>query len=153
LLFTIVVPGTMAGLIPYQILMSTTSYAIGPVRFAGIPLFITGTGIYLWCAWDFAFTGRGTPAPIDPPKTLIVRGLYQYVRNPMYLGVLSIVLGQCLYFGSAAVLLYACVAFAIVNTFVFLYEEPTLTRLFGDQYREYCASVPRWIPRLPRSRR
>jgi protein-S-isoprenylcysteine O-methyltransferase Ste14 len=100
----------------------------------------------LWCAWDFTFAGRGTPAPIDPPKELVVQGLYRYVRNPMYVGILSILLGEALLFASWSLFGYAAVVFILFFLFVVLYEEPILMRKFGESYLQYCKNVPRWIP-------
>jgi protein-S-isoprenylcysteine O-methyltransferase Ste14 len=107
---------------------------------------LIGTAIYFWCAWDFTFAGRGTPAPIDPPKELVVRGLYRYVRNPMYVGILSILLGEALLFASWRLFEYTAVVFIFFFLFVTLYEEPILRQKFGESYRRYCESVPRWIP-------
>jgi len=92
--------------------------------------------------------GHGTPAPIDPPKELVVSGLYRYVRNPMYVGVLLILLGHFLWFKTAWMIAYAAFAFLVVHTFVTLYEEPTLKNKFGAAYERYLQKVPRWIPRL-----
>src|SRR5882672_5387272 len=99
-IFTFVVPGTVTILIPFWLLSQRPApmrLQIGVFRYFGVVPILLGTSIYLWCAWDFTFAGRGTPAPIDPPKELVVRGLYKYVRNPMYLGVLSLVLGQAVW--------------------------------------------------------
>ena len=93
-------------------------------------------------------TGRGTPAPIDPPKELVARGLYRYVRNPMYVGVMSILVGEALIFASRTLVWYAVTVFIGFNLFVLLYEEPTLRHKFGAAYERYCAAVPRWLPRL-----
>lgn len=99
---------------------------------------LLGASIYFWCAWDFTFAGRGTPAPIDPPKKLVVRGLYRYVRNPMYVGVFSILLGEALFFESQRLLVYAAVVFFFFYLFVILYEEPILRQKFGESYQKYC---------------
>jgi protein-S-isoprenylcysteine O-methyltransferase Ste14 len=96
LIFTIVVPGTVTVLIPRLLLSSRPADLPSFLRIAGGPVLLLGAAVYLWCAWDFAVTGKGTPAPIDAPKRLVVRGLYRYVRNPMYLGVLAILLGEAL---------------------------------------------------------
>jgi protein-S-isoprenylcysteine O-methyltransferase Ste14 len=151
LIFTILVPGTVAVLIPYRLVSSPAargSMALGGLRVIGVVLIAAGALIYLWCAWDFAFAGKGTPAPIDPPKELVVRGLYKHVRNPMYLGVLSLVLGQALWFEAISLFIYAACVLLLFNAFVFLYEEPALSRKFGEAYRKYRSDVPRWIPRL-----
>ena len=95
---------------------------------------------------DFA-RAAGTPAPIDPPKELVARGLYRYSRNPMYVGVLSFIAAQALWFRSAWTGLYALALFGAFHSFVVLYEEPTLARSFGEAYRRYLASVPRWLGR------
>lgn len=98
------------------------------------------------CIWDFARVGRGTLAPVDPPRQLVVRGLYRYVRNPMYLSVTTIVLGELILTRSIALLIYWAIWFAVVNAFVIGYEEPTLRRQFGASYESYRETVPRWIP-------
>jgi hypothetical protein len=92
--------------------------------------------------------GRGTPAPIDPPKELVVRGLYRFARNPMYVGVLAVIAGQSWLFGSPPLAIYALAVFACFHVFVIAYEEPTLRRHFDGAYERYCAAVPRWLPRL-----
>jgi len=111
---------------------------------------LLGAAIYFRCAWDFAFAGRGTPAPIDPPKELVVKGLYRYTRNPMYIGVLTLLFGEAVFFASRQILIYAGVVFLIFHLFVMLYEEPALRRKFGDSYQRYCSAVPRWFPKIRR---
>jgi protein-S-isoprenylcysteine O-methyltransferase Ste14 len=96
----------------------------------------------------FALQGMGTPAPIAPPQQLVVTGLYRYVRNPMYVAVLSLVAGQALLFGSVDLVEYAVVLWLGFTAFVLLYEEPALRRQFGQEYADFCAHVPRWLPRL-----
>lgn len=148
LLFTVLVPGTMAGWLPYRWFWGRSEFSFGGWRWLAYPLIALGGAIYLRCVWDFAFSGRGTPAPIDPPKTLVVRGLYRYVRNPMYVGVLLTLLGQLMLFPSRQFLGYILVCFFAVNVFVLAYEEPVLSRKFADSYTDYKRRVPRWIPRL-----
>jgi protein-S-isoprenylcysteine O-methyltransferase Ste14 len=147
-LFTVLVPGTLAGWLPYRWFWGRSEFDAGAWRWLAYPLIAVGAAIYLRCVWDFALAGRGTPAPIDPPKTLIVRGLYRYVRNPMYVGVLLVLGGELILFPSRQFLLYILVCFTVVNVFVLLYEEPVLGKKFGDSYAEYRRRVPRWIPRL-----
>jgi protein-S-isoprenylcysteine O-methyltransferase Ste14 len=106
-----------------------------------------GVAVVLWCEWDFATFGRGTPFPLDAPKQLVARGLYRFVRNPMYVGVLLAILGQALWFESAATLWYAMVAALFFHLFVVFYEEPTLRRKFGESYAQYAKAVPRWMPK------
>jgi protein-S-isoprenylcysteine O-methyltransferase Ste14 len=145
LLFTILVPGTAAVLVPLYFFPHAVPDVSVRAVVAGLLLFI-GASDYAWCLWDFAVTGRGTPAPIDPPKTLVVRGLYRYTRNPMYVGVLTVIGGWALLFASPGLAIYgACVA-ACFHLFVLFYEEPHLRKTFGDSYEEYCFAVGRWLP-------
>jgi protein-S-isoprenylcysteine O-methyltransferase Ste14 len=109
-------------------------------------LFAVGGAIYTWCVWDFAAFGRGTPAPIDAPKRLVVRGLYRYTRNPMYVGVLTVLLGWAFLFQATTVLVYAICVGIFFHLFVVLYEERRLARQFGAEYHNYCRSVGRWLP-------
>lgn len=111
-------------------------------------LWPVGTLAILYCFWEFVFKGRGTPAPIDPPKELVVSGLYRYVRNPIYVCVLLILLGHFLWFGFWSLLVYSGLTFLVTHLFVSLYEEPTLRKRFGTSYEDYLSRVPRWIPRF-----
>jgi protein-S-isoprenylcysteine O-methyltransferase Ste14 len=101
----------------------------------------------LFTVMVFATFGRGTPAPIDAPKKLVVHGLYRYVRNPMYVGVFMVILGWALLFHSTMLAVYAVVVAVFFNAFIALYEEPHLAKTFGGEYDEYRARVPRWLPR------
>jgi protein-S-isoprenylcysteine O-methyltransferase Ste14 len=149
LLFTILVPGTVLVLIPLALLHSRLGPPLdfSPVYYLGIvPLFI-GLVVIFWCFADFIRPGRGTPAPYDPPRTLVIGGLYRYVRNPQYVGVFLVALGEA--FLSRAPVLFGYTLFLLLayNLLVRCYEEPTLKRQFGEAYQEYCATVPRWFPR------
>ena len=117
---------------------------------AAILLMAAGAAILLACLWDFAWTGRGTPAPWDPPRRLVVRGLYRWVRNPMYVGLGLFLIGEAVLLPEVTRGLLAVVAFFWLATTIFIitYEEPTLRAKFGDDYIEYCKNVRRWIPRL-----
>lgn len=153
LLFTILVPGTVVVYVPYRILLAEPAGSrlhLGAIRYLGMAFMIVGALIYLWCVWHFAITGRGTPAPIDPPKELVVKGLYQRVRNPMYLGVASILGGEGVFFESRFLFVYLALVVVAVVFFVLLYEEPVLRAKFGPAYEEYRRSVPRFFPRLRR---
>jgi protein-S-isoprenylcysteine O-methyltransferase Ste14 len=150
LAFTIVMPGTVVAVLPYAILTPQGYFPWpepGVLFFAGLLPLGSGLVFYARCAWDFAVAGRGTPAPIDPPKELVVRGLYRYSRNPMYVGVLQVLLGEVLIFHSMRLLVYAVVVASGFHLFVLLYGEPTLRRKFGPAYDDYCARVPRWLGR------
>ena len=111
---------------------------------------VLGFAVALKCIWDFGWTGHGTPAPIAPPQRLVVVGFYRYVRNPMYVGFFVGWLSLWVVFGRAnrAALTVAIVAVVVIVLFVQLYEEPTLRKMFGAEYEEYCRNVPRWIPRM-----
>jgi protein-S-isoprenylcysteine O-methyltransferase Ste14 len=149
IIFSILVPGTWGVLVPYLLIASNFelfAIEIGRLRFLGLIPIIVGIAFYLWCAWGFTFLGKGTPAPIAPPKNLVIKGLYRHVRNPMYVGILLILFGEALLFESATLFLYAMLAFVIFHTAIVYYEEPTLRRKFTDSYERYCNSVPRWIP-------
>jgi protein-S-isoprenylcysteine O-methyltransferase Ste14 len=149
IIFTFVVPGTVTILIPYWLLSSRSvqpSSTLGAFRYFGVLPILIGASIYFWCAWDFTFTGRGTPAPIDPPKELVVRGLYRYVRNPMYVGVLSVLLGEALFFASRTLLQYSVIVFGFFYLFVVIFEEPVLQSKFGESYQKYRQNVPRFLP-------
>ena len=149
IVFTCLVPGTVTILIPYWLLSSPSAppaMQLGIFRHVGLLPIAIGTAIYFWCAWDFTFAGRGTPAPIEPPKQLVVRGLYRHVRNPMYVGIVSILIGEALLLASWRLLQYAALVFTFFFLLVLLYEEQMLKHKFGESYRQYCRSVPRWIP-------
>ena len=147
-LFTILVPGTVAVLIPRWLLGGFRPPAEGPLSWLGIVLITFGAAIYFRCAWEFAVRGLGTPAPIAPTKYLVTTALHRYVRNPMYLGVAIAILGEAAVFRSLHLVEYALIMLLIAHTFVVLYEEPTLRRQFGASYEEYRRTVPRWIPRF-----
>ena len=121
--------------------------------FLGLPIACFGLAIYLWTVWLFAFAGRGTPLPIDPPRALVVRGPYRLVRNPMAVGFLLIFVGEAIAFGSAGILAYAAFLFLAIHLFITLVEEPGLKRRFGVPYAAYLESVPRWCPRISAPKR
>lgn len=148
--FTILIPGTVTIVVPYFILRGHGMGNPHPLwAWLGLLPLGAGAAVLLRCIWDFAVAGRGTLAPVDPPKELVVRGLYRYVRNPMYVGVLWILLGEAWLFVSPGMLIYATVFFAWVHGFVVFYEEPTLRRKFGESYERYTRTVHRWWPRRP----
>ncbi len=148
-LFTIVVPGAVAGLGPWWLRGNAAVAATGVEKWTALALSATGVVIYLYTAfWGFALIGGGTPAPIAPTKTLVVRGLHRFVRNPMYIGVGLIIGGQAWLFHSWHTVIYLACFGLIVHLFVLFYEEPTLRRQFGEEYERYRAQVPRWIPKI-----
>ena len=148
LLFALLIPGTTVVLVPRWILSRSGRSAnhSRPMQFIGILAIAVGSSILVWCIWDFARKGRGTLAPVDPPRQLVVQGLYRYVRNPMYVGALLAIFGQAAFFGSSNLLWYALAFFVWVHLFVVFYEEPALRRRFGSSYENYCLTVHRWMP-------
>lgn len=150
LLWVVLLPGTVAGFIPWRY------FGLGDAQVSWqsprhiLALLVIAAGVLLEaaCVYEFARSGRGTLSPVDPPKRLVVRGLYRYVRNPMYLAVTLIVLGEALLIASRDLLWYWGVFFVFVNVFVIGYEEPYLRRRFGAEYEEYTRRVGRWIPTL-----
>ena len=121
--------------------------ATGAPQVAGMVLVGIGTAVALWCVFTFVFIGKGTPAPFDPPRKLVVRGPYRFVRNPMYIGAGMTLAGAALYYESLSILIYAGLFFLITHLFVVLYEEPTLRRSFGSEYEAYCRHIRRWLPK------
>jgi len=148
IVFFILAPGMVAGFIPLALLRTGPQVQTGFLAYVAFPLWGIGTTVLIWCFWDFLVKGKGTPAPINPPKELVVSGLYKYVRNPMYVGILLVILGHFLWFGFWNLLIYAAVVFAAFSAFVIFYEEPTLKRNFGAAYEDYLKRVPRWIPKF-----
>ena len=149
-IFLVIAPGTVAVLIPWWISgwqLSAPLLGFVGFRVIGLLLIVCGAVGLLDSFARFAIQGLGTPAPPMPTKHLVVTGLYRYVRNPMYVGVLSIIIGQGLLFGNLRVLAYGIAVGVGFALFVMAYEEPTLRRTFGPEYDEFCAHVPRWIPR------
>jgi protein-S-isoprenylcysteine O-methyltransferase Ste14 len=150
-IFLVLAPGTVAGLIPWWMTrwrIESSAIARLPVRAAGAILVAAGIVVLLDSFARFALKGLGTPAPVFPTRHLVVSGLYRYVRNPMYVAVLSVIVGQALVFGSTRLLEYAALPWLAAHIFVLAYEEPTLRATFGAEYETYRAGVPRWIPRF-----
>ena len=144
--FTVLVPGVVAGYLPL-VVIGCDGQRPGGWSYIGVVPVAIGLLIYAWTAFDFAWTGRGTPAPIDPPRRLVVRGLYRYVRNPMYVGVLLVIMGEGLMRRSWQTIEYAFAVAFMFGALVLVLEEPLLRSQFGTAYSNYCAQVPRWLPR------
>ena len=151
LIFTFLQPGIVAGIIPYLILQAGHSPEvlqplINPgVHSIGVVLFLSGLCIMITCIVSFAVHGRGTLSPIDRTKKLVVSGLYQYSRNPMYVGVMLILIGETVYFQSLHLLIYSACVFIMFHLFILLIEEPRLRRDFGEAYKSYWEQVRRWL--------
>lgn len=150
LAWTILVPGMIAGYVPWRYFgVSQAQLELrSPVHWVGLIAVCAGALLLLACIWEFASSGRGTLAPVDPPRELVVRGLYRYVRNPMYLSVSTILAGELLLAFSTAFLTYAIGWLVAVNLFVMGYEEPSLRVRFGESYVRYTKQVGRWWPRF-----
>jgi protein-S-isoprenylcysteine O-methyltransferase Ste14 len=150
-IFLLIAPLTVAGIVPWWITHWKNAMAFGKVpvlRVLGIVLILAGVPMLLDSFARFAIQGLGTPAPVFPTRHLVVQGLYRYVRNPMYVALVVVVLGQTLLFGSVDLLEYDAILWLGFHVFVLAYEEPTMRATFGDEYKTFCANVPRWIPRL-----
>lgn len=150
LVWAVLLPGLYAGYVPLRFfgVAQVPLEVENPRHLLGLAAIGVGAALLFICIWEFARSGRGTLSPVDPPRELVVRGLYRYVRNPMYLSVTTIVLGEVLLTGSRALLIYWAIWFAAVNLFVIGYEEPALRRQFGEAYERYTREVRRWLPRF-----
>lgn len=147
-LFLVLAPGTIAGLGPWLIVRWPAPIPNVALAMLGGFVMALGAVLLVECFARFALQGRGTPAPVAPPERLIVTGAYRRVRNPMYVAVVSLILGQAALFASLPLLIYGAVIWAGFHAFVLGYEEPTLRRQFPQDYAAFFAAVPRWIPRL-----
>jgi protein-S-isoprenylcysteine O-methyltransferase Ste14 len=152
-LFLLLAPGVFDVLIPWSITrwrVHSPFPGFTALRIVGALCIAAALPVLLESFARFALQGVGTPAPVFPTQRLVVRGFYRYVRNPMYLAVVSIVLGQALSLGNIRILAYGLIAWLITHLFVLFYEEPTLRRSFGAEYENYYEHVPRWLPRRTR---
>ena len=150
-IFLVAAPGTIAVYLPWTIChwrFSPPLFGFFPLRVIGAIMITAGLPVLLDSFARFAIKGRGTPAPVAPPQQLVVTGLYRHVRNPMYVAVALLIFGQGLLFGSGRLVEFGVVVWLGFFAFVVFYEEPALRRKFGKEYEEFCARVPRWIPRL-----
>jgi protein-S-isoprenylcysteine O-methyltransferase Ste14 len=150
LLWTILLPGVVAGYVPWRYfgLSHARIESSDPLDFVGIACAAAGVLLLAACIVEFARSGRGTLSPADPPRHLVVRGLYRYVRNPMYLAVTLILLGEAALLHSAGLVTYWACFFVAANVFVIGYEEPYLRSRFGVSYEAYTKQVGRWVPRV-----
>jgi protein-S-isoprenylcysteine O-methyltransferase Ste14 len=150
-LFFLVAPAMLAGVVPWWIThweFRPPFLAVEATRGAGVALIIAGVPGVLDSFARFALQGLGTPAPIAPPRNLVVSGLYRYVRNPIYVAVVAVILGQAMLFADWRLLEYGAVLWLFFHIAVISFEEPTLRESFGTEYESYCAKTPRWLPRL-----
>jgi len=149
LFFTILQPGMVAGLIPYFLLgnprISSFKNNLGTVHYIALALFVAGVAILLYCISLFAVKGKGTLSPADPTKKLVVSGLYKFSRNPMYIGVMLILIGESLFFSATVMWIYSAMVFLAFNVFIIIHEEPRLESEFGTEYQQYLKTVRRWL--------
>jgi protein-S-isoprenylcysteine O-methyltransferase Ste14 len=146
-LFFLIAPGMVAGAVPWAITRYGDAADL-PLALAGLVVIAVGLATLVACFVQFVREGRGTPAPVAPTQKLVIGGLYRWVRNPMYIAVGMIILGQAVAFASLGVLVWFGLFAAAVVTFVTVYEQPTLRGRYGDAYDAYCRAVPAWWPRL-----
>ena len=150
-LFFVVAPCVLAGLIPWSMTrweFRPAFFGLEGVRSVGVLLILVGLPGLVDSFARFALQGLGTPAPVAPPKNLVVTGLYRHVRNPIYVAVVAIILGQAVLFGDLRLVLWGALLWLFFHLFVVAYEEPTLRSTFGSEYEAYCAKVRRWVPRV-----
>lgn len=149
LVFTILQPGVVVVLIPYLILKQKISEAFNHpfqwFQYSGALFFTSGMIVTLICILSLAFMGKGTLSPAYPTKQLVVKGLYRYSRNPMYVGVMAMLVGESLFFQSSALLIYLMIVFLFFNIYIINFEEPRLRRDFPESYSSYLSKVRRWI--------
>ncbi len=149
LIFVVAQPGLMGGLVPYGLTGGWES--AGPalvLKVVGAALLAAGLGFLAHTVFRFAVEGLGTPSPVAPTEKLVVGGVYRHLRNPMYVAVIAVILGQAAILGRPVLLVYAAAFWLVVASFVRFYEEPTLSRRYGDQYAAYRHAVHGWWPRL-----
>jgi protein-S-isoprenylcysteine O-methyltransferase Ste14 len=151
ILFFLLVPVILIGALPVWLVQTGTAlFSFGVFRWLAIPFWLVGWVSLVWSFASFTIQGRGTPNPLDPPRELVVTGLYRFVRNPIYVGGFIALLGYVLWSPSLPVLIMPLIFIVAAFLFVHFYEEPHLRRTFGKVYEDYCCSVPGWLPRLKR---
>lgn len=151
-LFLLIVPCTVMLWAPIGLVLwlGPGEIGLGALRFAGVLPLLGGVGLFIWTVYDFLTRGKGTPSPYDPPQVLVVTGPFRWVRNPMYLAVLTVLVGETMLLDSTVLSIHlACTALFFLLGVQF-WEEPGLRRRFGSAYDEYCREVPRWLPKKPR---
>ena len=150
---TLIYMGSLHGFftfyVPFQVATWTSPlFELGDLHYVAVPLWIIGAWIIIICSMDMIRKGRGTPAHMDPPKQLLITGMYRHVRNPIYLGALLALFGHIIWSGSGLVIAYSLCYVIAFQILVVVFEEPVLRRNFGREYEEYCGAVPRWMPKI-----
>ena len=155
ILGTVLVPCILHLLIPYMVLQNTSGLTFPPIGLIEILSFVAaavGISMVIWVSVIFVRRGKGTAVPLLPPKEFVPIGLYRYVRNPMYVGLIVVILAEAVVFRSVWLCVYACLIWLATHSYVVLIEEPDLIRRFGTGYEAYRSETPRWIPRPPRQK-
>ncbi len=155
LFFIIIGPGSIIVFIPcllISFLGPPGFYKIEQPQYIGIIPILIGLVISLWCVYNFIYVGKGTPVPTDPPKKLVIIGMYRFVRNPMYIGILFLLFGEAIFFKSFVLLGYTVCVYCLFQIFIIGFEEPMLKTKFGKEYEDYCNIVPRWLMRLSKNK-
>jgi len=150
-LFFVIAPGTLAGLIPWWIThwrLKPAFLGLEAVRVVGAALAVLGLVVVVESFVRFVWKGLGTPAPVAPPTRLVVTGLFRWVRNPIYVGLIATILGEALVLGDGGMLAYAAILWLFFHAWVVAVEEPALSASFGEEFATFKAHVPRWLPRL-----
>ena len=142
--FSILHPGLVAGVIPY-VLVSETPLRAESIPVYGAILIMLGSVVLITCIYQFGTQGKGTLSPLDPTKVLVTEGIYRYTRNPMYVSVMTILVGECLMFASRTLIIYAVAVLIGFHQFILFHEEPRLKKVFGQAYIDYAKKVRRWI--------
>src|SRR5262245_1109291 len=149
--FFVVAPFTLAGLIPWAMTdwqLQPPFLGLEPTRYLGAIMILLGVPVLIDAFARFALQGLGTPAPIAPPRNLVVTGLFRYVRNPIFVALVAIILGEGVLMGDWRLIVYGALLWLAFHVQVVAYEEPTLAQTFGSEYEAFRAAVPRWIPRV-----
>lgn len=148
--FILLVPGFLLGVVPVFVIPMIPGFGLPPGswNWLAVPFWSVGIAVVIWCAADFVRKGHGTPLPLDPPRKLVISGLYHSIRNPMYAGALFIQMGNIVWFVTLAQVVYWLFLFIGFTLFIRANEEPYLRKTFGAAYEAYCRDVPRWIPRF-----
>lgn len=141
--------------IPYLIfsLGIAYPYEIWGFKFFGAVIIFIGATLGIWAVRDFIIYSKGSPSPLYPPKQLVSNRLFHTIRNPMYMALVLIILGEAVFVGSFTLLIYALLIWSLFHLFVVRYEEPNMSKRFGSTYKDYLTDVPRWIPKIKFGRR
>ncbi len=149
LFFTILQPGVVGGLVPYLLLRADEKEKILQsfqfLQYTGLILFVLGFVVMMNCILNFAIHGKGTLSPADPTKKLVIAGLYKYSRNPMYVGVILMLIGEAVFFQSGRLWIYSMLIFVVFHLFIVFFEEPRLKKDFGAEFDQFCNKVRRWV--------